>query len=474
MSLDNTQNFIKLILETGYDSTDTEIDVRTGGSSLPDPEFNMVWWDSTSYADPTDDPNVEIVRVTGVSGNTLTVERAQEGTIATDKDTTGHTYKLILGITSKMITDINDQLGGGGTPGGSNTNVQYNDSGAFAGDDNLIWDKDNSVFQVQAGNGSTQAVLRMYPNGTDVFNIDTGIGGTKSLSVNANASLVFTSTTSDILASSGVTLNSAATAGFFRVPGMDGAPVGTPLLADGVTVPIVYDTTNSRFYVYNNGWINVAGTASSITGTSNRITVSGSNVVDISAAYVGQTSITTLGTITSGTWNGTTIAVARGGTGLASLGTYALLTGGTTPTGNIQQVSGLGTSGQVLTSNGAGTLPTWQSTSSAIYSGGTVFNSTAPTSYTDLDLSGTVGSRRVLTYLKVSNASGAENFFFKDKDDSEDVTSPGAGAGASAARIESSTIAYVSVETNGSGVLQWKAGSGVTSVIKLKSYIPLA
>lgn len=45
---------------------------------------------------------------------------------------------------------------------------------------------------------------------------------------------------------------------------------------------------------------------SSISGTSNRISVTGATI-DISAAYVGQTSITTLGTIATGVWNGTAI-----------------------------------------------------------------------------------------------------------------------------------------------------------------------
>jgi len=49
-------------------------------------------------------------------------------------------------------------------------------------------------------------------------------------------------------------------------------------------------------------------------GTTNRITVA-ADAVDIAATYVGQTSITTLGTVATGTWNGTTIAVANGGTG---------------------------------------------------------------------------------------------------------------------------------------------------------------
>ena len=39
------------------------------------------------------------------------------------------------------------------------------------------------------------------------------------------------------------------------------------------------------------------------------------DAVDIASTYVGQSSITTLGTITTGTWNGTDVAVTAGGTG---------------------------------------------------------------------------------------------------------------------------------------------------------------
>lgn len=60
-----------------------------------------------------------------------------------------------------------------------------------------------------------------------------------------------------------------------------------------------------------------------------------------------------------------TVSVAQGGTGLTSLTAYAILAGGTTATGAMQQVSGLGNSGEVLTSNGAGALPTWQAAASA-------------------------------------------------------------------------------------------------------------
>jgi hypothetical protein len=68
----------------------------------------------------------------------------------------------------------------------------------------------------------------------------------------------------------------------------------------------------------------------------------------------------------TGTHTGVTFSlgvdsVAGGGTGLATSTPYALFAGGTIAAGPLQQVSGLGTSGQILTSNGPGALPTWQS-----------------------------------------------------------------------------------------------------------------
>jgi len=52
------------------------------------------------------------------------------------------------------------------------------------------------------------------------------------------------------------------------------------------------------------------GGVASVSGTTNRISVGGTTTdptVDISSSYVGQTTITTLGTITTGVWSGTAI-----------------------------------------------------------------------------------------------------------------------------------------------------------------------
>jgi len=62
------------------------------------------------------------------------------------------------------------------------------------------------------------------------------------------------------------------------------------------------------------------GTQVNVNVTANRTAIT-SDAIDISANYVGQSSITTLGTITSGTWNGTDVAVADGGTGASDAAT---------------------------------------------------------------------------------------------------------------------------------------------------------
>ena len=81
------------------------------------------------------------------------------------------------------------------------------------------------------------------------------------------------------------------------------------------------------------------------------------------------------------------LSVSSGGTGVASATAYSVLCGGTTSTGAFQSISGVGSSGEVLTSNGAGTLPTWQPLPStpAPFASGTaiVFAQTAaPTGWT--------------------------------------------------------------------------------------------
>lgn len=112
--MDQVANFIKGLVTGSHTSSATTINVANA-SIFPDPingSYNLTWWDLTNYPDPTDDPNVEIVRVTAynTSANTLTVTRAQEGTTASAKETSGSQYMLILTPTAKTITDLQQAL----------------------------------------------------------------------------------------------------------------------------------------------------------------------------------------------------------------------------------------------------------------------------------------------------------------------------------------------------------------------------
>ena len=91
-----------------------------------------------------------------------------------------------------------------------------------------------------------------------------------------------------------------------------------------------------------------------VVGTTNRITANANNI-DIASTYVGQTTITTLGTIATGTWNATIIAAPKGGTGIGSYGTGDILYASSAST-----LSKLvpGVEGTVLQINASG-LPVW-------------------------------------------------------------------------------------------------------------------
>lgn len=109
--MDSSKNFAKSNVSTGYDSSATTIVLVTGGGAkMPSVPFNAVWWDSSVYADPADDPNVEVIRVTNISTDTLTITRAQESTSAANHNTSGHTYKVIAPLTSKFVTDLSSAL----------------------------------------------------------------------------------------------------------------------------------------------------------------------------------------------------------------------------------------------------------------------------------------------------------------------------------------------------------------------------
>jgi hypothetical protein len=100
-----------------------------------------------------------------------------------------------------------------------------------------------------------------------------------------------------------------------------------------------------------NGLTKTGNTINAV-GTADRITVN-SDSIDIASTYAGQSSIVTLGTVTTGTWDATTVAVTAGGTGVESFTDNGIVYGNGT---SALDVTAAGTQYQVLQA-GSGGVP---------------------------------------------------------------------------------------------------------------------
>lgn len=189
ITLDKRANFVKSQVSNGYSSTAEEI-VVADISRFPDPGatgYNATYWDSTNYPDPSDDPNREVVRVTGKDSgtSTLTIVRAQEGTSASNKNTDGVVYMLIVALTAKMIDDIETAINNLDTddiPEGA-TNLYYTSARAIA----------DARTAISGGTGIS------YNSSTGVLTADlsTGVSGGQTLygGTDSGDDLIISSTT---------------------------------------------------------------------------------------------------------------------------------------------------------------------------------------------------------------------------------------------------------------------------------------
>ena len=96
---------------------------------------------------------------------------------------------------------------------------------------------------------------------------------------------------------------------------------GTPTLG---TTNITFEQFSGAGQISAGDGLTKTGNTIDVVGTADKITVS-ANALTIASTYVGQSSITTLGTITTGVWNGTAIAATSGGTGLSSIAKGSVL-----------------------------------------------------------------------------------------------------------------------------------------------------
>ena len=130
------------------------------------------------------------------------------------------------------------------------------------------------------------------------------------------------------------------------------------VVGDGVTVTVTGNpgTNTLTIAVAESNLLDFDTDAGTATPVANTITIAGGTGIDTSGA--GSTVTVNLTT---------PVSVANGGTGDTSLTAYAVLCGGTISTNPVQSIASVGNSGQVLTSNGAGNLPTFQAPAASGY-----------------------------------------------------------------------------------------------------------
>jgi hypothetical protein len=142
MSLDQVENFVRVSVAGTHDSGASTVALESGeASELPpvtDGKYNLVWFDTSGFAQPDADPNVEIVRVNSINTNndTISVTRGLENTSATAKDT-GTNYELLLTPTAKIIEDIDANK--------LDTTQRYTDSEAVSAIDDEVIEPDKSI-----------------------------------------------------------------------------------------------------------------------------------------------------------------------------------------------------------------------------------------------------------------------------------------------------------------------------------------
>lgn len=152
-----------------------------------------------------------------------------------------------------------------------------------------------------------------------------------------------------------------------------------PLVNTSGTVTITQATTSTDGYLTSTDWNTFNSKQATISVTA-PITLSGASVGIVNQGTTSQllhgnaSGNASFGQLVNADITNSTIdltskvtgllPVSNAGTGVGSFTAYSVLCAGTTSTGAFQNVSGLGASGTVLTSNGAGVLPTWQTSSS--------------------------------------------------------------------------------------------------------------
>jgi hypothetical protein len=144
------------------------------------------------------------------------------------------------------------------------------------------------------------------------------------------------------------------------------SPLASPTFTGTVTVPTLSLTTADTATAATHYMVEIA-----TDGIVRPKTLADVRTEIVTTAAVNSAAATTVGTIGTGTWAATDIALAHGGTNASLTAANGAVV---YSTASAFALTGVGTSGQVLTSNGAG-APTWQAAT-----GGASYQTSAPSS----------------------------------------------------------------------------------------------
>ncbi len=169
-----------------------------------------------------------------------------------------------------------------------------------------------------------------------------------------------------------------------------------------IPVTLTSIATNDLLIYNGSAWVNAkVGSANITDGSVTGSDLASNTITNSNLASGSYTNITGVGTITSGTWNGSTITAAYGGTGLSAAGSAGTIY---YSNGTSFASSAVGTTGQCLTSGGTG-APTWGSCDAG--AGGTTMGG---------DVTGTVSSNTVSklqgTTLTITSATANQTLVY--------------------------------------------------------------
>jgi len=281
-------------------------------------------------------------------------------------------------VTKSQIVAATTLVNTATSAGTANTIVARDVNGSFAG--NLLGNATNVSGVVAIANGGTGVTsIAAIKNTLGLNNLDNTSDINKPISSLTQTALNLKVNTSSIAVANGVaSLDANGRVPQIQLPSFAITSVSVVnssanmLALTGLSVgSVAVRTDNATNYILTAlpastlaNWVSFSPAATNVqsvngvtgavalTGAANRISIT-SNVFDIASTYVGQSSITTLGTIGTGIWNGTTIAINKGGTGATTANDGF----------NALAPAQSGHAGKFLTTNGTSTI--WASISSA-------------------------------------------------------------------------------------------------------------